>query len=296
MSYGKPLSGHDDGDATYIEKTLRHTPTDLLLDETPPGVLLRAAWRRSVKGAFGTFIVCLIVWIFTSAPFLGSNYRGSYENGAGNAATEDGSGNAFTIIGVLAPIIVFVVSWIAFLAGEKQEAISEWCTLLGGRSEAANSVYSHIAGGLRERRLPIQNYLVKRTPTRFGATGNRLVLVDGYHYVYVSVFSYGTGLYLGWTMWRVRAGSFLVRQYFIESAANGGGGPLSRILNLERLKAMREAVHAVCREALHAAIENVEIPEYYGFPSGMPPIEVLPYGGAPRPTTGQQWIQPPHAP
>ncbi|HEV2782719.1 MAG TPA: hypothetical protein VGX25_25285 [Actinophytocola sp.] len=254
----------------------------MLLDDLVSGDTIRAVWRRSLRSAVGTFVLFLIIWIFTGGL-----------SGAFTSTQRDDS-DALLIIGAVLAVIAFGLSWLLFLTSEKQEAISEWCTLLVGRAEAADSVYSHIAGRLRERRLPIHNYLVKRTPTGFGATGNRLVLVDGYHYVYVSVFSYGTSLYLGWSMWRVRKGSVLLHQY--SSSRGTSLDPIGRILNLERLKAMREAVHAVCREALHTAVQSVSVSESYGFPSGMPPIEGLPYASAPQPGGAPGPAQPPAQP
>jgi hypothetical protein len=204
----------------------------------------------------------------------------------------DGNQGVIIIVGAVLMVVVFVGIWIAFLTSQHVEPISEWCTLLAGRAAATNSVYSNIAGKLRERALPIWTCYL-RTPSTVGSTENRLVLVDGYHYVYVSVFSYGTSLYLGWNMWRVRNGSVLLQQYFNRSHGSGGLGAVGKVLNLERLKTMREAVHAVCREALHTAVQNIEIPEHYGFPNGMPPIEGLPGGTSPQSDGGAQWQVPP---
>jgi len=269
----EPPPENGDGDTTYLEKTLRHTPTDLLLDDRVDGTLIRAAWRRSIRLALGSFFVFVFIWVFTGG--LAGVFHGD--------DWDENDSNPLLIVGIVLAVIVFVISWIVFLAGEKQEAISEWSTLLAGKAAAADSVYSHIAGRMRERQLPIQNYVERRTRTAFGTTGNRLVLADGYHFVYVSVFGYGTSLYLGWTMWRVRRGSVLLGQYLGGSSGGSRLDPIGRILNLERLKAMREAVHAICREALHTAIRDVHVAENYGFPYGMPAIEGLPYGAAPQP-------------
>ncbi|ONI86905.1 hypothetical protein ALI144C_09605 [Actinosynnema sp. ALI-1.44] len=269
-----------DGDASYLDKTLRHTPTDLLLEESSADNDVRAVSRSAIRLAIGTFVLFLAMWIF-SGGFVATTTRSSSDDSA-----------VILIVGLVLAVVVFIVRWAAFLSGEKQEAISEWCTLLAGKAAAADSVYSHIAGRLREREFPIYNYLTRRRTT-LGGTGNRLVLVDGYHYIYVSVFSYGTSLYLGWTMWRVRKGSVLLRQRLHGSAHGAGTDPIGRILNLEQLKAMREAVHAICREALHTAVKDINVPEDYGFPSGLPPIENLPYSAAPQPGGEHTWPQQP---
>jgi hypothetical protein len=257
-----------DGDAAYLEKTLRHAPTDLLLDASADRELVRATWSRLVKVFLGINLVATVL---------------SFAN--------DGDG---FVGGFFLSIIVCTAYWLVFLSREKSDAISEWCTLLAGRAKAADSVYSHIVGALRDRQLPIQHRIVRRTLTEFGARGNRLVLVQDTYFVYVTVFSYGTSLYLGWTMWRVRKGRDLVRQY--DHAQRHGHDPIRAILHLEQLKAMREAVHAVCREALHLAVKEIHVAESYGFPDGMPPIENAPYRKAPRPGGGREWPPPPTPP
>ncbi|MET0236423.1 MAG: hypothetical protein ABW224_17375 [Kibdelosporangium sp.] len=267
-----PLDG-EDGDLIYLEQILRHEPTDLLLDDSVPGEVLRAVWRQAIRSALGTFAIFLIIWLLNGG--LGFTSRSSKDDAEGIVVT-----------GIFFAVVVFCACWVHFLTRDRQEPVSEWCTLLAGKSAAAGSVYSHIAGKVRERHLPLQEYLAKRTSTSSGVTGNRLILVDGYHYVYISVFSYGTSLYLGWSMWRIRRGSVLFRQYW--STHRDNLDSVGRILNLEQLKAMREAVHAACREALHTAVQDVTVSETYGFPSGMPPIERLPYGSAPHPATAQQ--------
>lgn len=261
-----------DGDAVYIEKTLRHAPTDLLLDDAVSDDVIKAAWRRSIRLALGLFAVFLVIWLISggmSTPFSSSS-------------SVDDESSAILVAGMTVGIFAFVVTWVVFLVSEKQEAISEWCTLLADKAPAADSVYSHVVGRLRERRIPVHHFFTRRTRTPIGVTGNRLVLIDGYHYAYVSVFAYGTGLYLGWSLWRIRRGSTLLAQYLGVRQGNRYD-PVARILNLERLKAVREAVHAVCREALHTAIRDVHVAEGYGFPQGMPMIEELPFGTAPAP-------------
>ncbi|ALG08382.1 hypothetical protein [Kibdelosporangium phytohabitans] len=276
----EPSPEEADGDALYLEKTLRHTPTDLLLDESSGRNDVRAVWRSSSRLAIGTFLLFTVIWIINGG-LIGTTSRSSSDD-------ED----VLLIMGIVFGVIAFIVRWALFLGSEKQEAISEWSTLLAGRAAAADSVYSHIVGRLREREFPIRSFAGRRHNT-LGVTGNRLVLVEGHHYVYVSVFRYGTSLYLGWTMWRVRKGSTLLTQNFYGSSQGTGPDPIGRILNLEQLKAMREAVHSICREALHTAVQNVNVPEDYGFPSGMPPIENLPYGTAPQPGGVQAGAQQP---
>ncbi|SER27251.1 hypothetical protein [Actinokineospora terrae] len=262
-----PPSTHFDGDSAYLANTLRHEPTDLLLNDSTGIDLVRHAQRQAWRLGVVAFAFCLVMAYVNSRAF-------------DNAYHGDDASYWF-VAGIVAMPLVAVLRWTVFARRTKKaEAISEWYTLLPDRAEAAESVYSHIAGRLRDRQLPVQDYVAKRVPTRYNTTGNRLVLVDGNHVVYVSVFRYGTSLYLGWSMWRIRSGADLYQMSQNETRADYRDY-MGRILNLDRLKAMREAVHAVCREALHTAVRDVKVAEGYGFPAGMPPIEGLPYGSAP---------------
>ncbi|HEX4221817.1 MAG TPA: hypothetical protein VHZ97_05615, partial [Pseudonocardiaceae bacterium] len=167
-----------------------------------------------------------------------------------------------------------VAFWLILLLTKSQEPISEWHVLLADRAAATDSVYSVVVGEARDRHLPLHPY-VRRLPTRFGSVSNRLVLVDGHYEAFITVFAYGTSLYLGWTMWRSRRGAHLIGSYIADTFRNMGGqlDPVARMLRTEQARAMREAVHAVCREGLHVAVEQTEVPESYAFPQGLPPVE-----------------------
>ena len=145
-----------------------------------------------------------------------------------------------------------------------------------------------MSGQLGVRHLPIQHAQRRRFATGFGQLSNRLILVDGHYEAYVSVFEYGTSLYLGWMMWRSRRGFTLLGRYAIDLVAGlvGQLDPVGVMLRTERPRAMREAIHAICREGLHVAIERIEVPEQYGFPQGLPPIESLSNSAAPPPISG----------
>ncbi|GAA3060158.1 hypothetical protein [Actinokineospora globicatena] len=261
----QPRTPTEIGDATYLASTLRHEPIDLLLDDSTGDEYVRRARMQSAQVGAAVFVFALILETILTLSVPGATRGGWALGGAGVA------------------VLLAWIRWLVFLYGtRKAEPISEWNTLLVDRASAAESVYSHIAGLLRDRRLPVAIYYARRWQTPYNSTGNRLVLVDGRHVVYVSVFQYGTGLYLGWSMWLIRTGRDMARRSRSRMREDHLDY-IDRILNLERLKAMREAVHAVCREALHTAVRDIEVDEGYGFPGGLPAIEGLPYGSAPAP-------------
>jgi hypothetical protein len=172
-------------------------------------------------------------------------------------------------------IVMFIVFVVAFLLIKLPEPMGEWRILLTDRADSADSVYSQIAGTLSRRAMPIRVFF-RRINNGFGrGASNRLVLREGHYTAYVSVFAYGTSLYLGWTMWRSRYSIALLLQFFVDSldGLTNRGDAERKMMQTERPRAMREAVHAVCREGLVVAIEARMVPTEFGFPQGMPPVD-----------------------
>jgi hypothetical protein len=264
---GTPLPGWSggDGNAAYLDKTLLHIPMEEYFDESVDWRTIFRLWFRAAICSLTFFFVMLVASLSSDNPETVN-------------------------IGAL---VSFVIFWLVFLLSRLDEPIGEWRVVLEDRAAASPSVYSAIRGKLAARQLPIRSILARRTRTEVGTVHNRLVLVDGQYQVVVSVFDYGTSLYLGWMMWRSRRGITLVGR-FIADLITGMAGRLDTIdlmLRTERPRAMREVVHALCREGLHVAVERIAVPDSYGFPHGLPQIETL---SAPAPTPPVQAAQPQH--
>lgn len=253
-----PLPGWrgGDGNAAYLDKTLRHGPVEAYFDESVSWPTIKALWFKAAVSS----LVFLVFMLLVAAM-------------AGSAGP--------VVVGAIG---CFVVFWLVFLAAKLDEPIGEWRVVLADRAAAGDSVYSAIRGKLVERELPIQSLRARRTYSGFGVN-NRLILMDGYYHTYVSVFSYGTSLYLGWMMFRTRRGATIVGRFVADLVASLAGrlDEIDLMLRTERPRAMREVVHALCREGLHVAVERIEVPVGYGFPEGLPPVEALPGAAAPSP-------------
>ncbi|HEX3785296.1 MAG TPA: hypothetical protein VHX38_37065 [Pseudonocardiaceae bacterium] len=273
-----PRSGSPgaDGDAAYLDKTLLHRPVELYFDESVTTRTLVMLWIRATIFTGPVFFVCLIALLLSSM----------FGNTGDEAFSSDGTSSTspLTILLIVALVGSFLIFWGILLLAKMQEPISEWHVLLADRAPAADSVYSQIVGRIRDRGLPLYPY-ARRTPTAFGPVSNRLVLVDGHYQAYITVFGYGSGLYLGWTMWRSRSGAHLVGRYLADifRSMSGQLDSVALMLRTEQARAMREAVHAVCREGLHVAVERIEVPGSYGFPQGLPQVEIFPTASAPAP-------------
>ena len=274
-----------DVDTAYLQQTLRHEPMELGLDDSVSlrtlGILLVRAYLSSLL----VFIVFLIIFGFAA---ISSRSPG------------------LLALPVLAGIIAFLV---VLLASKVTEPIGEWRTLLPNRAEQAESYYRVIAAVLRRRELPIVPQL-RRVQLRTSGrpVKHAMVLSEDSYQTYVTVFAYGTSLYVGWQMWRHRSGAQLIRRALIDrvTAAN----LVTAMLRTDRARAVREAVHLACREAvyatadeslwalaqqlplpqieLEAALEQPQPPS----PALPPPSTGIPASAAPTYATGEAADQP----
>jgi hypothetical protein len=262
-------------DDVYLEKMLRYNEIELGFDESVSMRVLFNLWLRAFIASFVPWVVFGFFALISGISALTN--PGGPGGGAGNTAT------TFLLLG---NILGFVIFWIVLLGTKLPEPIAEWRVLLPDRGNRSDSVYSHISGVLRERQSPI-GWQVRRIRTGLGAqnVSNRLVMQERTYTAYVSVFGYGTSLYLGWMMWRRRRGAGLIKQFLMDliEGMTGRKDLERQMMRTERPRAMREAVHAACREGVMAAAHGVDIPLNYGFPQGLPPIEDSEVGPAPVP-------------
>lgn len=309
----RPIPGDPgaSGDSAYLDKTLLHRPVELYFDESVAPRSLFLLWLRPALITGPVFLISgfllIIVSIVDALAQLSATTQ--EQAGGGNANAGGGGGGGLAVLLLLIVILSFAAFWVILLASKLQEPISEWHVLLADRAPAAESVYNAIVGTSRDRSLPLYPY-TRRLPTSFGPVSSRLVLVDGHYEAFITVFAYGTSLYLGWTMWRSRRGAHLLGRYIADMFRSMGGqlDPVAKMLRTEQARAMREAVHAVCREGLHVAVDQIQVPDNYAFPQGLPPIEgFAPSAPAPSPISApipaapdaagiqNSWAQPPTA-
>ncbi|NGY65326.1 adhesin [Lentzea sp. NEAU-D13] len=253
-----------DGNAAYLDKTLRHQPMDMYLDDTVGWRVIFSLWLR---GAVASVLVWMAFWLLALLFILVSPEASFFFGITGNVVA----------IGVFVAIV---------LLSKLPEPIAEWRVVLPDRAEFVHSAYSQITGTVQRRQLPFGGG-PRRIRTGAAPTdlSHRLFLTEGDFRVYVSVFSYGTSLYLGWQMWRSRRGAALIWQFLsgIVRSMLGHNDPEITMLRADRARAMREAVHAACREGLMVAVEGIQVPEQFGFPYGMPPVEEGQFASGPVP-------------
>lgn len=240
-----PLPGWrgGDGNAAYLDKTLRHRHIEMYLNESVDGKVIFQLWLRAAVVSFVVYLIPAFIGFIV----LASSISDSSTSGFGTQSSGSGNGSGIGWF-VFAGVASFVVFWVVLLLSRLPEPIGEWRVLLADRHDRAESVYGTIARTLSTRNYPI-------TPKSFGT---RLTLNERHYTAYISVFNYGSSLYLGWMMWRSRRGTELIGQFIgdLVRSMKGENEIEHQLLRSEGARAMREAVHLACREGLMVALEG----------------------------------------
>ncbi|MFC1438262.1 hypothetical protein ABUW04_08335 [Streptacidiphilus sp. N1-10] len=240
-----------DGNAAYLDKTLRFQPIEMHLNESVSSKFLKLLLLRSF---LVSFLLYLAGFLFGVVLLL-----------------IGGSAVGFGWL-VFCGLVSTVVFWVVLLFSRLPEDIAEWRVLLAERYGRRDQAYLGIRQVLSTRGFPVG----------VEEKDGRLILRESSYVVYISVFTYGSSLYLGWMMWRSRRGYQLIGQY-IRDMVQGLQGRNTielQILRSERVRALREAAHIACREGLAVALSDSD----GGWPD--PQVEPQPSygGGIPGPT------------
>jgi hypothetical protein len=220
-----------DADAVYLQKTLRHEPMELSLDDS---VSLRTLFIVAVRAYLAWLIVLIVFGIF------------------GIFSLRGGGSPTLLIVAYVASVVVF---WAVLLGSKVTEPIGEWRTLLADRAGQSEPYYRMITAVLQRRQLPITPQLRRvELNTQGRPVKHTIVLSENEYQAYVTVFPYGTSLYVGWQMWRRRSGGQLIKRALVDRVTSAN--LVTAMLRTDRARAVREAVHLACREALYAPVDE----------------------------------------
>ncbi|WP_438489426.1 hypothetical protein [Streptomyces sp. S186] len=262
-----PLPGWrgGDGNAAYLDKTLRYQPVELALNESVPGKTIFFLWLRAAIAGFLAGVVPTWIGFISLMSGLGSSSHSYSLYGDEPSSSGDASGAGWFGFAFLASFVVFLL---VLLMSRLPEPVGEWRVLLPDRPDRAETVYATILRTLGSRGYPL-------APQPFGP---RITLKSHPYTAYVSVFNYGSSLYLGWMMWRSRRGTELMAQFLGDffRALKGDNGIERQMLRSEGARAMREAVHLACREGLMVAVEAHTAPTAGGPAPAAPSPGVAP--------------------
>ncbi|GIF16580.1 adhesin [Actinoplanes teichomyceticus] len=239
--------GH--GDVAYRMQGLRPGPVETGLDSSVPAGTLLRLWLWAAVPA-------LLVWaVFT---FLALLVHAASEP---SLFSDDTPADALFSAGSLLAVIVF---WTVLLAARMDEPVTQWSTLLEDRWQGADSAYAAIFGTLRRRGIPVDATAVRVRSDLLAAelVNDRLLITERDYRIHVTVFPYGSGLFLGWTMSRSRRGAVLLGHFLKDLVGGilGRTGRVEELLRAERVRALREAVHAAVREGAEVAAQGVVVP------------------------------------
>ncbi|AEV87206.1 Major cell-surface adhesin PAc [Actinoplanes sp. SE50] len=255
--------GPGNGDVAYRMQSLRHGPAEPVLDRgVPAGTLLRlwlwAAVPALIVGAVFGFLA--LVLFAVSGPGLSDG-----------TTPGDGMLSAGSMLG-------FIVFWTVLLAVRIDEPVGEWTTLLEERWQGADSAYAAIYATLRRRGIPVEVDAVRLRSDLLPpeVVDNRLLIADRDYRIAVSIFPYGSGLSVGWTMWRGRRGATVLGNFLRDVGAGmvGQGVRAEDLLRGERVRALREAVHAAVREGAEVAAQGLVVPIGPAFGAEVPILDL----------------------
>ncbi len=270
--------GHPGGDANVGSRLGYRSAGEMetAFDATVQGRIL---WRVGLRAVFGALLIYFLFLFFAlvfAAPR--TNFSQSFLN-PGVQTT-----------GLLMSLAWLFGTWLV----PYREPLSEWSLLLDGKAGAADSAYAAIFDTLKHREIPV-GVVPTRMRTGLGVVRNYLVIKQNKDTVHISVFPYGTGLFIGWQMWRRQLPVIMVGTWLGQRIATLTlvGTHFHALLRADLSRALRDAVHNAAREGLEAAQAGLQVPMQatFGYDVPITADETATRGTPPPPP-----IPPPPAP
>ncbi len=243
-------------DEEYLRNRLTYGETQTSLDDTVTLQTLVQAFAPPAAAAILAFWACFFY-----------NVLQGFALGGLTLISELVSGIAY---GLLLGALVFLI---AIFIVKIDTPLNEWHIILDGKGGLAVGAYSHMREVLKRRMIPVP---VTAQRVRVGgggdSVGNYLVLREGRYVVaYVSAFAYGTGLFLGWSLFRRQNAASVLGQFLSQILSNQGRA--DRLLAANRTRALREAVHNAVREGIDLAAAGGSGPAPETFGHQLPPVQ-----------------------
>jgi hypothetical protein len=240
-----------DVNASYRAARTNYAKPDEFIDDTITPVNLRPHVTRGLVGfLLATVVGFILACCLGCIAYSGSNQADSAFNSPSDV---DPGGNAFYTF--MAIIGLSYIAWIVSLFFRIREPIAEYSLLIEGRAMAAPAAYGFVLRAAQARQTPFPLYSVRLAGQYW------LRLGDDRLQSLIVVQTYGTDLYVGWTMWRSRSTIVviwhMVRDLFRVFA---GGTAYRSALQNTHARALREITHSLTRLGVQAAVLNVTAP------------------------------------
>ncbi|MEV6008716.1 hypothetical protein AB0M29_18095 [Streptomyces sp. NPDC051976] len=228
--------GCGDSRATYLDKPQRPETLDLAFEENVPvsaiGTLIVKALLVTHVVTLPPLMVILVQWLM-------------------------GDDISTALVFVTVALAMSVYSAVLFYS-RVTEPVAEWRVLLDERRHRAADVFQQINITLRDlHSTPLVSAQLVR-PESGQDVHHRLQVSEGRYRAYVTVFSQGSALYVGWTMWSSRRGYLLLGHFFGGMLASFAGQDADEkpVIRAERPRVMVEAVQLACLAGLSTAAEE----------------------------------------
>jgi hypothetical protein len=137
--------------------------------------------------------------------------------------------------------------------------LSEWKFSVDDKAAAAPVTFEHITWAVRRRETPLDLIQVRRLNLAGGQARDYLELRRGLFTGFISCFSYGQDLYVGWTFFlRISPLRYLLMALArVWQTLKRQGTDLYVTLRFDYARAMREAMHSVAREGIDVAVGQI---------------------------------------
>jgi hypothetical protein len=239
-----------DVNASYRAARTGYTRPDEYIDDTITPTNVRPHVIRALTG----FLLASVVGFFLACCMGCLTLSG---NATLDEAFQTSGSQAFgsSFLTFWAILGLSYIAWIVSLFFRIREPIAEYSLLIEGRAMAAPNAYGFVLRAAQARSTPFPLY-----PIRL-AGQYMLRLGDDRLQSLIVVQTYGTDLYVGWTMWRSRS-TMVVLWHIIRDLFRifAGGTAYRSALQNTHARALREITHSLTRLGVQAAVLNVTAP------------------------------------
>lgn len=243
---GLPVMASAVPNETYMGNRLTFQPSSTSeFDPVENSKIIRAMLIRAVFLVLAALIGEVVLFLVIGLPSMLVAARSFGSSGSGGL-------QAFALLAVVWPIVVLAL----FLFTPVPVQVSEWMLTLDGKADAAPAAIGLMRDVLAERRPPVKDKAVVRVASTGQAPRTYLKLVDGAFTGFVSAFSYGTDLFIGWTFWAAYSPFRLVLTVMkrMTRALMMRGNAIYTGLAYDSAKALREVMHSVVRLGVDQAV------------------------------------------
>ena len=166
------------------------------------------------------------------------------------------SSSDFGVLPLVPPVFIlaWTLAWLAIAVAPRWRWLSQWQLTLDDKGIYVDQCYGSIYAATRARSLPVAAEPVRIQRAQNQPPANYLRLRQGDIHAYIGVFSYGSGLFMTWSMWKRQTAIGLMLSVLSDRLQ--GASIFQQVVRSDPDRALREAVHGVVREGVEAAISG----------------------------------------